>query len=170
MNCHRNNTGNASITELVTEKADKPLKRSDLDRRLLASSAPHAAETSTTFRMALLISEIQPVNTMKRASQAGIHGVRAAVFMEYGHRGNIIGLTEAMKAVEIDRTNGEWHFLVGKCMGSSHSLSTVQVVSFALHLVGALGPQDNTPYSLSGLLEHIRDEQRSPGKKNSALS
>ncbi|KAG8267297.1 hypothetical protein J6590_054693 [Homalodisca vitripennis] len=41
----RNNTGNASITELVTEKADKPLKRSDLDRRLFALSAPHAAET-----------------------------------------------------------------------------------------------------------------------------
>ncbi|KAG8247941.1 mitogen-activated protein kinase kinase [Homalodisca vitripennis] len=55
MNCHRNNTGNASVTELVTEKADKPLKRSDLDRRLLASSAPHAAETCTTFRMALRI-------------------------------------------------------------------------------------------------------------------
>ncbi|KAG8284026.1 hypothetical protein J6590_003718 [Homalodisca vitripennis] len=53
MNCHRNNTGNASVTELVTEKADKPLKRSDLDRRLLASSAPHAAEMGTTFRMAL---------------------------------------------------------------------------------------------------------------------
>ncbi|KAG8275330.1 Tuberous sclerosis 2-like protein [Homalodisca vitripennis] len=49
----RNNTGNASVTELVTEKADKPLKRSDLDRRLLASSAPHAAETGTTYRMAL---------------------------------------------------------------------------------------------------------------------
>ncbi|KAG8243496.1 hypothetical protein J6590_044143 [Homalodisca vitripennis] len=47
MNCHRNNTGNASVTELVTEKADKPLKRSDLDRRLLASSAPYAAETGT---------------------------------------------------------------------------------------------------------------------------
>ncbi|KAG8305512.1 hyaluronan metabolic process [Homalodisca vitripennis] len=54
MNCHRTNTGNASVTELVTEKADKPLKRSDLDRWLLASSAPHAAETGTTFRMALV--------------------------------------------------------------------------------------------------------------------
>ncbi|KAG8273632.1 Non-canonical poly(A) RNA polymerase papd5 [Homalodisca vitripennis] len=51
-----NNTGNASVTELVTEKADKPLKRSDLDRQLLASSAPYAAETGTTFRMALVIS------------------------------------------------------------------------------------------------------------------
>ncbi|KAG8310078.1 ubiquitin fusion protein [Homalodisca vitripennis] len=53
MNCHRNNTGNASVTELVTEKADKPLKRSDLDRRLLASSAPHAAETESTLHLVL---------------------------------------------------------------------------------------------------------------------
>ncbi|KAG8321425.1 28S ribosomal protein S7, mitochondrial [Homalodisca vitripennis] len=60
MNCHRNNTGNASVTELVTEKADKPLKRSDLDRRLLASSAPHAAETGTTFWMALVPIPITP--------------------------------------------------------------------------------------------------------------
>uniref|UniRef100_A0A1B6F7Y5 Uncharacterized protein n=1 Tax=Cuerna arida TaxID=1464854 RepID=A0A1B6F7Y5_9HEMI len=70
-----------------------------------------------------LISEIQPIFTMKRASKAGIHGIRAAVFMEYGHRGNLIGLTEAMKAVEIDRTNGEWHFLVGKCMGRIRRVS-----------------------------------------------
>ncbi|KAG8286863.1 hypothetical protein J6590_049873 [Homalodisca vitripennis] len=49
MNCLRNNTDNASVTELVTEKADKPLKRSDLDRRLLASSAPHAAETGVAY-------------------------------------------------------------------------------------------------------------------------
>uniref|UniRef100_A0A1B6MKH9 Uncharacterized protein n=1 Tax=Graphocephala atropunctata TaxID=36148 RepID=A0A1B6MKH9_9HEMI len=70
-----------------------------------------------------LISEIQPVHTMKRASQAGIHGIRAAVFMEYGHRGNVKGLGEAMKAVEIDRTNGEWHFLLGKCMGRIRRVS-----------------------------------------------
>ncbi|KAG8327929.1 Serine/threonine-protein phosphatase cpped1 [Homalodisca vitripennis] len=53
--------------------------------------------------------------------------------------------------------------------GSSHGLSTVQVVSFALYLKAALGPQDNTPYSLSGLLEHIRDEQRRPGKKTVSI-
>ncbi|KAG8323538.1 hypothetical protein J6590_001250 [Homalodisca vitripennis] len=51
---------------------------------------------------------------------------------------------------------------LARCRGAgfSHGLSTVQVISFALHLVAALGPQDNTSYSLSGILEHIRDEQR----------
>ncbi|KAG8335717.1 hypothetical protein J6590_061279 [Homalodisca vitripennis] len=75
MNCHRNNTGNASVTELVTEKADKPLKRSDLDRRLLASSAPHAAETGTTFRMALNERHFTPVTRHEDLSSPEISPV-----------------------------------------------------------------------------------------------
>ncbi|KAG8225005.1 hypothetical protein J437_LFUL006016 [Ladona fulva] len=50
----RNNTGNASVTQLGSEKADKPLKLSDLVQRLLVLSALHAALTGTTFRMTLI--------------------------------------------------------------------------------------------------------------------
>lgn len=60
---------------------------------------------------------MQPVRTMRRAARAGIHGIRAAVFMEYGHEGNLKALPEAKKASELDSKSAEWHFLVGKCMG-----------------------------------------------------
>ncbi|KAG8331230.1 hypothetical protein J6590_045421 [Homalodisca vitripennis] len=95
MNCHRNNTGNASVTELVTEKADKPLKRSDLDRRLLASSAPHAAETGTTFRMALVL-------ILKLNKEAPL---KKDVFRAPGHQGNmkkLIHFLQTGRLVNID--------------------------------------------------------------------
>jgi hypothetical protein len=55
---------------------------------------------------------------MKRQNRAGMHGIKAAVFMEYGHRGNKYALEEAMKAVELDRATAEWHFYISKCLGN----------------------------------------------------
>lgn len=53
----------------------------------------------------------------KPACRAGLHGIKAAVFMEYGYEGNLIALKEAKSAINIDKTCAEWSFLKGKCMG-----------------------------------------------------
>lgn len=71
---------------------------------------------------------ICPAYTLRRkpACRAGLNGIKAAVFMEYGHDGNLIALEEAKRAIKADKTCAEWSFLKGKCMGTYKNLILFQ--------------------------------------------
>lgn len=54
---------------------------------------------------------------MNKENQAGIWGIRAAVYAEYGYEGIKYAIEYASKAIELDKENAFWHFFKGLYLG-----------------------------------------------------
>ncbi|PSN53006.1 hypothetical protein C0J52_01137 [Blattella germanica] len=64
-----------------------------------------------------VLEKIVKADNMDQSCRAALCGIKAAVSMEYGHEGTKNAFDYAKKASELEESEAEWHFLIGKCHG-----------------------------------------------------
>nr|CAD7404466.1 unnamed protein product [Timema cristinae] len=64
-----------------------------------------------------MLSRITREEDMDDRCKAALSGIHAACLMEYGYSGSISAMKYLKMAVSLDPCQGEWKFLLGKCLG-----------------------------------------------------
>ncbi|XP_063240187.1 uncharacterized protein LOC134541002 [Bacillus rossius redtenbacheri] len=90
----------------------------DALRHVVLACRAHLQFRSRVLREAgRTLAGIVPFERLDDPCRAAVSGLRAAVLMEFGYRGNVAALKHAEAAVAMDPDQGEWHFVLGKCLG-----------------------------------------------------
>lgn len=67
---------------------------------------------------------IKPVNEMLPREKAGMAGIKAAVFLQYGTAGHRLALESAKQAKELDPSLAEWYYLISSALGEWDGISS----------------------------------------------
>lgn len=60
---------------------------------------------------------IKPVDEMLPREKAGVAGIKAGVFLQYGTAGHRLALESARLARELDPNQAEWYLLISSALG-----------------------------------------------------
>lgn len=64
-----------------------------------------------------VLKNIIPTDKMTKLQRAGILGMKAQMFMEYGFQCTKKSIEIVREAIKLDEFQSEWHFILGKAMG-----------------------------------------------------
>lgn len=90
-----------------------------------------------------LLKKIEPYDSMNNANKAGIWGIRASVYVEYGYEGVKAAVDYIQNAIDLDRFNPFWHFMKGIYLGrlrrmedtlTMPSMNEIRALEYALKI------------------------------------